>query len=98
VPEVRILGPLREALGASSLRLAPGSAGEILRALAARGSPEVAGRLFADPAVPGPEVERDLHVLVNGRSIEHLDGLATRVRESDVVTVYRMGARGWPGG
>jgi molybdopterin converting factor small subunit len=98
MPEVRILGPLRDALGAASLRMPPGSAGEILRGLAARGGPALADRLFADPAAPGAQAERDLHVLVNGRSIEHLDGLATPVRESDVVTVYRMGARGWPGG
>jgi len=95
---VRILGPLRDALGASSLRLASGSVGGILRELAARGGPELAGRLFADAARPERGVERDLHVLVNGRSIDYLDGLATPLRESDAVTVYRMGARGWPGG
>lgn len=98
MPEVRILGPLRDSLGAASLRLPPGSAGEVLRALAARGGPALAGLLFADPDTPDRGVERDLHVLVNGRRIEHTGGLATQVAESDVVTLYRMGARGWPGG
>jgi molybdopterin converting factor small subunit len=41
---------------------------------------------------------RDLRVLVNGRSILFLDGLATQLRDGDAVTVYLSGARGWPGG
>ncbi len=95
---MRILGPLREALGGSSLRIAAGSVGTILGELAARGGREIAGCLFADPTEPERGTERDLHVLVNGRSIEYLDGLATAVGEADAVTIYRIGARGWPGG
>ena len=47
------------------------------------------------------EVDRedeDLRVLVNGRSIQWLDGMDTRADEGDVVTLHYSGVRGFPGG
>lgn len=47
---------------------------------------------------PEGELNRDLEVLVNGRNISFLGGLQTRLTESDRVTVFLHGARGYPGG
>ena len=44
------------------------------------------------------EDNQDLRVLVNGRAIQFLDGRATKLSPDDVVTVYYIGIRGWPGG
>ena len=41
---------------------------------------------------------QDLRVLVNGRSIQFLDGRETKLDASDTVSVYYIGIRGWPGG
>ena len=44
------------------------------------------------------EVDPDLRVLVNGRAIALLDGIATRLGAGDAVTIFSVGIRGWPGG
>lgn len=44
------------------------------------------------------EDDRDLRVLVNGRSIALLDGRATALAAGDAVAIYTIGIRGWPGG
>ena len=44
------------------------------------------------------EANEDLRVLVNGRAIAFLDGLATRLGRDDVVSLAHVGIRGWPGG
>ena len=62
-------------------------------------SPESMARtLFADPSAVPREMHIDLRVLVNGRSIAFLDGLDTRLRADDAVTLHLSGARGYPGG
>jgi molybdopterin converting factor small subunit len=52
------------------------------------------------PTLLFPEggLNRDIEVLVNGRNISFLDGLDTRLDDSDRVTVFLHGARGYPGG
>ena len=40
----------------------------------------------------------DLRFLVNGRSIQFLDGFDTELAQDDTVTLHLAGARGYPGG
>ena len=47
---------------------------------------------------PDDELNRDIEVLVNGRNISFLAGLETPLEDSDRVTVFLHGARGYPGG
>ena len=56
-------------------------------------SPIPAALLF-----PGGQLHRDIEVLVNGRNITFLAGLATPLAADDRVTVFLHGARGYPGG
>lgn len=96
--EVRLLGGLRRRLGTAQLSLAAGAVRELLWALVERGGSDLAASLFGDPEAPRPEAHRDLRVLVNGRSVQFLDGLDTALRDGDAVTVHMSGARGYPGG
>lgn len=47
---------------------------------------------------PDGQLNPDIEVLVNGRNIAFLAGLQTGLQESDRVTVFLHGARGYPGG
>ena len=96
--DVHLLGPLRRRLGAESLRIAAGDVRGVLDGLIERGGDALAGLVYADPDHDAPELHRDLRVLVNGRSILFLEGLATAVSAEDRVTVHLIGARGYPGG
>ena len=58
----------------------------------------LAGPLPTDVLFPGGELNRDIEVLVNGRNIAFLSGLATPLMPDDHVTVFLHGARGYPGG
>jgi molybdopterin converting factor small subunit len=51
-----------------------------------------------DLLFPEGDLNRDIEVLVNGRNIAFLDGLDTSLAETDRVTVFLHGARGYPGG
>ena len=51
-----------------------------------------------DLLFPEGDLNRDIEVLVNGRNIAFLDGLDTPLTETDRVTVFLHGARGYPGG
>jgi molybdopterin converting factor small subunit len=95
VPEVRLLGGLRALLGAKSVSAKALVAGELLHEIAERGGEAAASLIFdADGGTPN----QDLRILVNGRSVVFLDGLDTKLRREDTVTVYIAGARGFPGG
>ena len=95
VPEVRLLGELRAVLGAKSVSANALVAGELLHEIAERGGEASASRIFdADGCTPN----QDLRILVNGRSVVFLEGLDTKLRQEDTVTVYIAGARGFPGG
>ena len=97
--EVRLLGAaLRKAIGAGTLQPPGRTPRELLRAVAERGGPELARRLYADPEATESALDPDLRLLVNGRNALFLDGLETRLSETDVVTVHFAGARSFPGG
>ncbi len=108
MPEVRLLGQaMRTALGAKRLDLPGGNIAEVLDEAARRGGHAMAKALFASPGLPDQaeqperargELHRDLRVLVNGRSILWLEGVDTKLEETDTVTLHHSGARGWPGG
>ncbi len=91
-------GELRRVLGGRSLELPGARLRELLGALAERGGPELARRLFRDPGAAEPDPHPDLRLLVNGRNARFLDGLETPVAETDTVTVHFAGARSYPGG
>jgi molybdopterin converting factor small subunit len=98
MPEVRILGGLRNLVGAASLSITGGGVREVVDRLVERVGPELAAKLFADVQATPWAPHRDLRVMVNGRSISFLDGWETPVKEDDTVTVHLAGARGVPGG
>ena len=91
-------GPLRRLVGGRQVTMEADAVRGLLGALAARGGPDLARMLFADPDAPGGEANADLRVLVNGRDVTFLDGLATRLTPDDTVTLHMTGARGYPGG
>ena len=102
MPELRLLGAsMRAALGAKRLQLPGANVAELLDEAARRGGDAMARALYAVPRQPEGargELNRDLHVLVNGRSILWLAGVDTKVSETNTVTLHHSGARGWPGG
>ena len=95
---VRLLGGLREKVGAASLQVEGARVREVLDALVEKGGPEIGALFYADPEAEQPAAGRDLRVLVNGRGMQFLDGLETALAAGDAVTVHLSGARGWPGG
>ncbi len=44
------------------------------------------------------DLNEDVEVLVNGRNIKFLDGMATPLDKEDRVTLLYHGVRGFPGG
>ena len=44
------------------------------------------------------DLNEDVEVLVNGRNIKFLDGMATLLDKEDRVTLLYHGVRGFPGG
>jgi len=68
---------------------------EVLQEVSARGGRAIATLLYeADGTAPN----RDLRILVNGRSVAFLAGLDTQLAPGDTVTLHLAGARGYPGG
>ena len=93
MPVVNFLGEIRKAAGRPSVEI---EAETVVRLLAAMGSavgPGFAGLLSRDGAL-----QPDVEVLVNGRNIEFMQGLATALRPSDQITIFYSGVRGFPGG
>ena len=79
----------------------PAMVAEVENEAAKRGGRAMATALFASPDQPDRargELNCDLRVLVNGRSILWLEGVDTKLEETDTVTLHHSGARGWPGG
>ena len=95
---VKLLGGLRNKVGAERIDVDATTVRELLDALVARGGEALTVLFFDDPLAKPPEPHRDLRVLVNGRSIAFLHGLETGVEPKDTVTVHLSGARGYPGG
>lgn len=102
MPEVRLLAGLRQGLGRGQqrLRVEAANVSELLEALVRNsGNCEGARSLvYADRAEPERRIQRDLRVLVNGRSVQFLNGLETHLDEDDTVTLHLTGMRGYPGG
>lgn len=84
---LKLLGGLRR-FGGGEQVVTGDTVGALLHA-----SPVPAAVLF-----PDGELHRDVAVLVNGRNISFLAGLATPLAPEDRVTVFFHGARGYPGG
>jgi molybdopterin converting factor small subunit len=95
MPEVRVLGGLRRVLGSSTVRARASVVRELLQELAQRGGAPAMALLFEKG---GALPNRDLRILVNGRSIAFLEGLETKLGDEDAVTLHFTGARGFPGG
>ncbi len=93
MPVVTFLGELRQAAGRAEVTLEADTAARLLAAVAAAIGPGFADRLWT-----GEGLQPDVEVLVNGRNIEFLDRLDTRLRPADRVTIFFSGLRGFPGG
>jgi molybdopterin synthase sulfur carrier subunit len=98
MPEVKVFGGMRRLLGANKVDAESCQLRELLDEIAQRGGEAMAQILFADPNAASRETHMDLRVLVNGRNIVFLEGLDTRLREEDSITLHLSGARGYPGG
>lgn len=90
---IRFLGALREAAPADALVVDAPTVADALGILAGR-----LGAGFAVMVFPGGELDPDIEILINGRNIEFTGHLGTRLSPSDEVTLFRHGARGFPGG
>jgi molybdopterin converting factor small subunit len=90
--EVRFLGPIRKAAGMATFGIDAATVEEFLEKL--RG---LMGPAFHEFVFQGEEIQRDVEVAVNGRSISLLDGPKTALAPFDQVTLSINGARG-PGG
>jgi len=82
----RVFGTLRSLVGGKELDVAV-CAGQtvrdVLAALAAE-YPTLGERVRDDAG----EVQKSVHVLVNGRSVKFLDGLETAVRDGDLIALF----------
>ena len=89
----RFLAFLRQVAGVESLQVEAATVADALGMLTGR-----LGAGFAYALFPGGELDPDIEILVNGRNIHFSGGLGTRLNPSDEVTLFRHGARGFPGG
>lgn len=61
----------------------------LLERLCIRCGPRLRAKLFT-----GDRLSEDIIILVNGRHIEHLDGLDTKLRENDEISIFPKVAGG----
>jgi len=90
---LRFLGALRQAAGVDALDVEAPTVADALGKATGR-----LGAGFAVAVFPGGELDPDIEILVNGRNIGSSGGLGTRLNPGDEVTLFRHGARGFPGG
>lgn len=90
---IRLLGALREAASVDALEVDAATVADALGMATGR-----LGAGFAVMVFPGGELDPDIEILVNGRNIQFSGGLGTRLDPSDEVSLFRHGARGYPGG
>jgi molybdopterin converting factor small subunit len=95
MPEVRLLGGLRDLMGESSVNCDALVVRELLEEISERGGEAVATLLYDEGGV-APSL--DLRILVNGRNVVFLAGLDTKLQAGDAVSLHLAGARGYPGG
>jgi molybdopterin converting factor small subunit len=91
--EVRFVGAIRKAAGMATFGIDAGTVEELLEKLRGLMNPVFQGFVFQ-----GEELQGDVEVVVNGRSIALLDGLKTALGPFDQVTLSLSGVRGLPGG
>ena len=93
---VKYLGKLRELAEVTEEKIDEVEVQGLLVALSNGTRAELRTLLFVD----GDETDlnEDVEVLVNGRNIKFLDGMATPLDEEDSVTLLYHGVRGFPGG
>ncbi len=63
---------------------------QLLEVLCHRYGPGFQGKIF----LPGGQLHHDVIVLINGRAIEHLQGLSTSLKPSDVISIFPRMAGG----
>ena len=90
---LRFLGRLRQAAGTDVLEVAAATVADALGMATGR-----LGASFAVMVFPGGELDPDIEILVNGRNMGFSGGLGTKLGPADEVTLFRHGARGFPGG
>jgi len=90
--EVRFLGAIRKAAGMATFGIDAATVEELLEKLW-----RLMGPAFQEFVFQGVEIQRDVEVAVNGRSISFLDGPKTALAPFDQVTLSINGARGSPG-
>ena len=84
--KIRVFGTMRHLLGSADAEVDTvpgGNVRDILMALAAD-HPRLGQRILDEDG----ELQRSTNVLVNGRHISHLDGLATEVTEGDRIALF----------
>ncbi|MEK6660981.1 MAG: MoaD/ThiS family protein [candidate division NC10 bacterium] len=90
--EVRFLGAIRKAAGMATFGIDAATVEELLEKL--RG---LMGPAFQEFVFQGEEIQQDVEVAVNGRSISFLGGPKSALRPFDQVTLSINGLRGFPG-
>ena len=95
MPEVRLLGGLRDFIGESAVHSDAPVVRALLEEISKRGGEAVATLLYDESGI---DPNQDLRVLVNWRSVAFLAGLDTKLEAGDTVTLHLAGARGYPGG
>jgi len=90
--EVRFLGAIRKAAGMATFGIDAATVEEFLEKL--RG---LMGPAFQEYVFQGEEIQQDVEVAVNGRSISFLDGPKSALSPFDQVTLSINGLRGFPG-
>ena len=93
MPLVTFLGDVRAAAGRASLEIQADTVAALLSDIGRAVGPAFAGLLIGEGGL-----QPDVEVLVNGRNVEFLAGLDTRLAPADRITVFYSGVRGFPGG
>jgi len=74
--KVRVFATLRGIVGKSELEVQAGTVGELLE------------KLYSEYPRMKKELEKGVVILVNGKNIEHLEKLNTKLKDEDVVSIF----------
>ena len=94
--KVKYLGKLRELAEVTEEEISQPRVQGLLLELSNGSRGELRSLLFLDG--DESDLNEDVEVLVNGRNIKFLDGMATLLGKEDRVTLLYHGVRGFPGG
>jgi sulfur-carrier protein len=91
--EIKYFADVRELTGHNSLtwNVPSSTLGDLLHALAGRYGHRFAARLFE-----GQALSPTIIILVNGRDVRHLNGVATPLHADDTISIFPMVAGGQP--